>query len=679
MKRAASSFPGVASSTARPNLFSSMSLTAVTRFTVILASALILCNHVPARAQRQMEYLGRGLIAVNQGEGKVFISWRLLGTEPEELAFNVYRTVENGVPVRLNREPLAGATHFVDTEAKLDRPTSYFVRPALAGKEQEPSAPYTFSANAPARPYLSIPLRTPTGYTPNDASAGDLDGDGEYELIVHMTGRGRDNSQAGVTDEPIVQAYKLDGTKLWQINLGKNIREGAHYTQFMVYDLDGDGLAEMVCKTADGTIDGTGKVIGDANADWRHKTDALVPSRDRTGSRKAADGSLAASINGYILDGPEYLTVFDGRNGKALATTEYVPGRGKVADWGDAYGNRVDRFLACVAYLDGRRPSVVMCRGYYTRTTLVAWDWRDGKLTRRWFFDSDKLGPPGRGNPYRGQGNHNLSVADVDGDGKDEIVYGAMCVDDDGTPVYSTGLGHGDALHVSDMDPNRPGLEVFDIHENPRHPYGIEFRDAKTGAMIWGKPGGTENAPDVGRGCASDLDPRYPGYEMWGAGGQATRGLWSVKGERICERNPRSCNFAVWWDGDLLRELLNHNLVSKWNWKTESETVVLTADGCTSNNGSKATPALSADLFGDWREEVVFRATDNQELRIYTTTIPTEHRIYTLMHDPQYRLAIAWQNVAYNQPPHPGFFLGDGMKPAPRPRISTKKFEPAIR
>jgi rhamnogalacturonan endolyase len=633
--------------------------------------ATVLSGAFAAPAPRQMERLGRGVVALKSEAHKIFISWRVLGTDASDLAFNLYRATGTAAPVKLNAAPITGATNFSDTTFDPVQSNAYFVRPVCNGAEESASARFTVAAHSPVRPYLAIALQTPPGYTPNDVSVGDLDGDGEYELIVHQTGRARDNSQAGVTDEPMLQAYKLDGTRLWTINLGKNIREGAHYTQFLVYDLDGDGRAELVCKTADGTVDGTGKVIGDATADWRTKGDALVPSNDKTGSRTTPDGKRVASRAGYVLDGPEYLTVFDGRTGRALATTGYVPARGNVEDWGDGYGNRVDRFLACVAYLDGVRPSFVMCRGYYTRTTLVAWDWRDGKLTQRWFFDSDKYGPADRTNPYRGQGNHNLSVADVDGDGKDEIIYGAMCINSDGTPRYTTKLGHGDALHVSDLDPTRPGLEVFDIHENPRHPYGLEFRDANTGALIWGKPDGTENSPDVGRGLALDLDPRYPGVEMWGSGGPRVRGIYNVKGEKISERNPSSCNFAVWWDGDLLRELLNSNRIDKWNWADGTETRLLTAEGCTSNNGTKSTPALSADLLGDWREEVIWRSTDNRELRLYSTTIPTVHRLYTLMHDPQYRLAIAWQNVGYNQPPHPGFFLGDGMKPAPRPNIVT--------
>ena len=489
-------------------------------------------------------------------------------------------------------------------------------------------------------PYLSIPLQTPPGYTPNDVSVGDLDGDGEYEIVLHQAARGRDNSQAGQTEPPILEAYKFDGTLLWRINLGLNIREGAHYTQFMVYDFDGDGRAEIACKTADGTIDGVGKVIGNAKADYRNP-------------------------RGYILDGPEFLTIFDGKTGAALATADYIPPRGRVADWGDSNGNRVDRFLACVAYLDGKRPSLVMCRGYYTRTVLAAWDWRDGKLTQRWVFDSHD-GTPGN-LAFAGQGNHNLSVGDVDGDGRDEIVYGSMCVDDNGKGLWSTGFGHGDAIHLSDLDPAHPGLEIFDIHEHVRGEVGIDLRDAKTGKALWTKP-----SPDVGRGVAFDIDPRHPGHEIWAAG-PGLNALYDCQGHDIGPR-PRSCNMAVWWDGDFLRELLGGTTIAKWDFENGREVPVLTAGdfGCASNNGTKANPCLCADILGDWREEVIWRTRDARELRIFTTTIPTTHRLPTLMHDPQYRVSIAWQNVGYNQPAHTSYFLGDGMKLPPRTDISTR-------
>jgi rhamnogalacturonan endolyase len=621
-----------------------------------------------AHGQYHMENLGRGVAAVNEGNGKVFVSWRLLGTDPDGIAFNVYRATAGAAPVKLNNEPLTQATSFQDGAADLTRQNEYFVKPVINGQEGEISKPFLskVAANAPAQNYFSIKLQSPgEQYAPNDCSAADLDGDGEYEIIVHMAGHGQDNAFAGMTDEPIFQAYKMDGTLMWTINLGHNVREGAHYTHFMVADFDGDGKAEMIVKTADGTRDGTGKVIGDANADWRAK-DGFVLSRDRTGGRQE-NGQLVADLQGRILSGPEYLTVFEGATGKALATTDYVPQRGNVADWGDAYANRSDRFLASVAYLDGKLPSAIMCRGYYTRTVLAAWDWRDGKLTQRWVFDShDPAKPDNR--RFAGQGNHNMSVADVDGDGKQEIVYGAMSIDDDGTGIYTTGLGHGDAIHVSDMDPTRPGLEIMDIHENPRHKYGFEFRDAKTGEIIWGKPGiEGQNSPDVGRGVAFDIDPGHLGYEVW----SSLSGLYDCKGELISQQKPSSVNFGIWWDGDLLRELLNGNTISKWDWENNRTNNLFRAEGCQSNNGTKSTPALSGDLFGDWREEVILRTADNSELRVFTTTIPTEHRLITLMHDPQYRVAIAWQNTAYNQPPHPGFYLGAGMKPVARPNITT--------
>lgn len=597
------------------------------RIALALLTAAFLARAAPAAdPQRRMEALGRGVIAVRRPEGGAWVGWRLLGTDPRGIAFDVFRQAGEGEPVRLNPRPIAGVTFFVDEQADPAKANTYSVRPVLAVGEQAPSGRFTLAAGAPAG-YLSIPLQTPEGYGPNDASVGDLDGDGEYELVLHQVGRGRDNSQAGTTTEPVLEAYELDGTLLWRINLGKNVREGAHYTQFIVYDLDGDGRAEVACKTADGSVDGKGKVIGDPDADYRNE-------------------------RGYVLSGPEFVTVFDGRTGAALATAPYDPPRGSVAAWGDDYGNRVDRFLACVACLDGQRPSLVMCRGYYTRNVLAAWDWREGKLTHRWTFDSDD-GTPGN-RDYRGQGNHNLSVADVDDDGRDEIVYGQCTIDDNGKGLYTTGIGHGDAMHLSDLDPDHPGLEVFSIQERFADA-GANFRDARTGAVLWKKPSvmAGRDGEGPGRGLALDIDPRHRGSECW-VMGAGIRGLFNAKGEKISDVTPRSCNFGVWWDGDPLRELLDRNVITKWNWIESSETTLLTAEDCLANNGTKATPTLSADLLGDWREEVIWRARDGKSLRLYTTTIPTTTRRTTLMHDPQYRLSIAWQNVAYNQPPHTG-------------------------
>ena len=610
---------------------------------------------VPALyAQRLMENLDRGVAAARTAEGKVFVSWRLLGTEPTDLSFNLYR-VMNGRTEKLNKEPITKVTGFLDKQPDTMANLTYFVRTVIKGKEGEKSS--GFNLQQGNLPYLSIPLQTPKGYTPNDGSVGDLDGDGQYEIVLHQTGRGRDNSQAGETDPPVFQAYKLDGSLLWTINLGKNIREGAHYTQFMVYDLDGDGKAEVAMKTADGTIDAKGNVIGDSTKDYRNE-------------------------RGYVLSGPEYLTVFDGLTGRALYTTDFIPPRHAKLDpttdelkqlWGDGYGNRMDRFLAAIAYLDGKTPSLIMSRGYYTRTVIAAWNFKDGKLQKQWVFDSDDPAQPGN-KAYRGQGNHNLSVVDVDGDGRDEIVFGAMVIDDNGKGLYSTGLGHGDAQHVSDLDPSRPGLEVFGIQER-FDDAGSHMFDAKTGEILWKKAsvkaGGDGEGP--GRGLALDLDPRYPGYECWSAGAGIT-GLYDCKGNKIADNTP-ACNMGIWWDGDLLTEVLNGTSIDKWDFENAKTVRLFDAAryNCVRNNGTKSNPVLSADIWGDWREELICRTADNNELRIFTTSIPTEYKFFTLMHDPQYRLSIAWQNVAYNQPPHTSFYLGEGMKKPPKPNIVLVK------
>lgn len=613
--------------------------------------SLVVCTllHQLVFSQRIMEYLDRGVMAVRNANGKVFVSWRSLADDPASLGFNVYRTTSNKT-VKLNAAPVTNVTGFVDQTADTSA-IAYTVSALENAKEGVRSKPFLLAAGN--KPYLSIPLQTPPGYTPNDASVGDLDGDGTYEIILHQAKGGQDNSRPGFTDPPIFQAYKMDGTLLWSINLGKNIREGAHYTQFMVYDLDGDGRAEVAMKTADGTTDSRGKVIGDASKDWRNG-------------------------NGYILAGPEYLTVFDGLTGSERFTTGFIPLRHPdnlnpsvdelKAIWGDGYGNRMDRFLAGVAYLDGKTSSLIMSRGYYTRSVVTAWKWDGNKLTKQWTFDSDD-GTPGN-RAYRGQGNHNLTIADVDNDGKDEIVFGAMTIDDNGKGLYSTGLGHGDALHVTDLDPSRPGLEVFDIQERFDNA-GANFRDAKTGEVIWKKASvkAGDDGEGPGRGLALDVDPRYPGSECWVAGAGIT-GMFDCKGNKIADQTP-ACNFGIYWDGDVLSEILNSTRIDEWNYNESKVSGLLDAGqfGCRSNNGTKSTPVLSADLLGDWREEVIFRTADNSELRLFSTPIPTDTKLTTLMHDPQYRLSIAWQNVAYNQPPHTSFHLGEGMKEPAKPNI----------
>jgi rhamnogalacturonan endolyase len=595
------------------------------------ATALESATVATARG-KQVERLDRGLIAVPAAgaAGGVFLSWRLLATDAADIAFNLYRGAK-----LLNAEPLT-LSNYVDPQGRAD--SRYSVRAVVGGLEQAPK-PSDFEVSSGSQPFKTIPLKKPAdGVTPdgqrfsyavNDGSVADLDGDGVYEFIIKwQPSNARDNSQKGHTGATLIDAYRLDGTLLWRIDLGPNIRAGAHYTSFLAYDFDGDGRAELMLKTADGSVDGLGAVMGDAKADHRNAA-------------------------GYVLAGPEFLTVFNGMTGAAMASAGYLPARGDVAAWGDAYGNRVDRFLAGVAYLDGARPSAVFSRGYYTRAVLVAWDWRDGKLSRRWTFDSDIAGQE-----VKGQGAHWFSVADVDGDTRDDIVFGAATIGSDGKLIYSTGLGHGDALHVSQFDPARPGQQIFMVHESPRSygEHGLEMHDAASGKILWSMSG---EGTDVGRGICMDIDPAYPGAECWGSVG----GLMSAGGKLISEQHPRRFNFALWWDGDLLRESLDGVTIDKWNpAQFAFERLLNGADfGAASINGTKANPVLSGDLFGDWREEVVWRNADNTALLIFSTNLPTPHRLTSLMHDPQYRVQVAAQNAAYNQPPHPSFHLGVGM------------------
>jgi rhamnogalacturonan endolyase len=598
----------------------------------LLRATLIIGIHLlgafTLQAQRQMENIDRGLVAVRTSSNQVFISWRMTGPEyGSNAVYNLYRGST------LIASDLSTTNYVDNTSSGSIYSVSAVINNVEQGRSGAVSPWSTF--------YKTIPISappggtTPTGesytYTANDCSVGDLDGDGEYEIVLKWDPtNSKDNSKSGYTGNVYLDGLEMDGTRLWRINLGRNIRAGAHYTQFMVYDLDGDGYAEVACKTADGTRDGQGTVIGSSTADYRNSS-------------------------GYILSGPEYLTVFNGTNGRAMSTVNYLPARGNVSDWGDSYGNRVDRFLACIAYLDGVHPSLVMCRGYYTRSVLVAWNFNNGSLNRRWTFDTDN-----GYSSYAGQGNHNLSVADVDNDGYDEIIYGSMCVDHNGSGLWNSGLHHGDAMHVSDIDPSRPGLEVWGIHEGTSTP-GSALLDARTGQVLWQ----TANS-DAGRGVSGDLSANFAGMECWGG----TSDLRSAKNQSVGSK-PSFSNFVIWWDGDVSREISDGDRINKWGSSGESRLLTLyNYESTTTNNSTKSTPCLQADLLGDWREEVLLRSSDNTRLVLFTTTNTTNVRMYTLMHDPVYRLGIAWQNVAYNQPPHTGFFFGNGMSAPPVPNIT---------
>lgn len=577
-----------------------------------------------------VENLDRGISAISTGSG-MMVSWRFLADDSDNSIFKLYRN--NALIYTSNA---GNATCYLDKDGKST--DTYKVETVESATVVSSDTCAMQSGSNYLEVKLDVPKAQTSGitYSPNDCTVGDVDGDGQYELFVKWDpSNSKDNSQKGKTDKVFIDCYKIDGTKLWRIDLGVNIRAGAHYTQMLVADYDLDGLAEMVCKTADGTVDGVGNVIGDSSKDYRNS-------------------------NGYILSGPEYYTLFEGSTGKALDTVDYNPGRGTVSKWGDSYGNRVDRFLGAVAYLDGVKPSAVTVRGYYTRMTACAYDVVNKKLVQKWYFDTgnDKT------KPGYGDGNHNCMPADVDNDGKQEIVLGATCLDDDGSVLWCLNTGHGDAMHLGDLLPDRKGLELWICHEDK--PYGVSLVDASNGKTIFHKDGDA----DTGRCCAANVWAGNDGAEFWGLGNDVFDG----SGNTLSCRRP-AVNFLSYWDGDLEREILDGYTdkpatISKMK-NDGTLTTILSTDGAYTCNTTKGTPCLSADIFGDWREELIVRASDSKSLRIYCTPYETDYRITTLMHDPQYRNQVAGQNISYNQPPHTSFYLASNYKLPERPNVSV--------
>ncbi len=611
--------------------------------TALASTGAALCTASPAvqttvvnaaEGGMSVEYLDRGISAVNTGSG-MLVSWRWLSSDSDAAVFRLYR---DGTLIYTSNS--GDATCFLDAGGNAN---SVYKVESVSGDRVLSSDTCALKSGST---YFDLPLSPPgSGYTPNDCSVGDVDGDGVYEIFLKWDpNNSKDNSQSGVTGNVYIDCLKLNGTRLWRIDLGVNIRAGAHYTQFYVADFDLDGRAEMTCKTADGTKDGTGKVIGDGSKDYRNSS-------------------------GYILSGPEYYTLFDGATGAALDTVNYEPARGTVAKstWGDDYGNRVDRFWGTVAYLDGVHPSVVTGRGYYTRMTATAYSVENKKLKKLWAFDT---GFNSSAAGY-GDGNHNSMAADVDGDGRQEILTGATCIDDNGTVKWCLNTGHGDAMHVGDLDPSNPGLEEWICHEDKGCGYGVSLVDCDTGKTLYHENG----AGDTGRCCADNVWDGNPGAECWGNKNSANETpVISATTQQVLNCRRPSINFLSYWDGDLERELLDGATdspatISKMTGAAGKTTItnLLTTTGFYTCNTTKGTPCLSADIFGDWREELIVRAADAKSIRIYCTPYDTKYRITTLMHDPQYRTQVSAQNTAYNQPPHPSFYLGSDQPLPARP------------
>lgn len=680
-------------------------------FSLALAQAAAMGIAVPAinagaqasPATRNMETLDRGVVAMKVSDG-TYISWRRLGTEPADTKFELYR----------NQEKIAegAVTNYSDPDGQLG--DNYTV--VCNGSMSAPAA--VLEDN-----YIEIPMaQTPESdvmntdrngiyygaYTPGDGTYGDIDGDGQYEVVIlWCPPDAKDAASGGRTGKAYIDAYKLDGTFMWRIDMGYNIRAGAHDTMLMVADFNNDGKSEMILRTSDGTIDGQGNVIGDASRGLTY------------------EGSWAEMNGGKNLQGPLYVTCFDGETGKALDTIDFYPQNtiGSMEtcySFGDDFGNRCERYNSTLAYLDGVTPSVVMGRGYYfgkngrQRQAAAAYSFRNNKLTCDWTFDT----ADSKWADYVGQGNHQLEAADVDGDGFDEVTTGPLWYDQDGTILWSSQLEHGDVVHVGDFLPTNPGLEMLTAKEDyaaggahfqydngvldkmgikeaigadlekGEQSWGIIVQDAKTGRFIQTQNG----TKDTGRGMIGNIGYKDKYYVMWGAGGT---GYHDNEGNDLGNLG-LAMNGRIYWDGDLQDELQDHRgagreiLISKFNDSTGKADEIFCPEGTHSINSTKGNTCGQGDIIGDWREEfVTYIITDEKKeenkmtikgnfdkdvdvtvskstyqyaLRIYTTNIPTEYNFYTLAHDDVYRNSSGTYNNCYNQPPHISWYMNDHME-----------------
>src|SRR5574344_410655 len=619
-----------------------------THLTILLFLCLMTSTQIMAKKKSigpkynavQMERLGRGLTVIHQGNGIVSVSWRLLIGDKEKSGFDLYRLSQQAnrttSEVKLNDKPIMTSTFFQDKGINTNQLHTYILKDSKNHKTLDSCR---LTPEQASRPYLCIPLEkieseTSEAYFPNDVSVGDLDGDGSLEFIVSRQVGNLSTTQKGISGGTIrLEAYQLNGKRLWHLDLGPNIREGASYFSFVVYDFNGDGRAEIAIKTAEGTTFGDGQTIGDVNND---------------GITDYVDRSVQSNTYGKIIEGPEFISMVEGISGKELDRAPFIK-RGDLSDWGDIDASQVDKMLSGIAYLDGKRPSYIISRGGKGRLVVEAWDFRNGKWTKRWVFDTDANNH--KYMAFSNQNSENLCISDIDSDGKDEIISGACALDDTGSGLYSTGLGYGVQTLIGDLDPMEKGLEVFQGHHFSPNSNGCTLRCAISGDVIQS----FYTAKPVNQVFSADIDPEYYGNEFWWSG---SNGVYACNGKLLSGKTPTASG-VIWWDGDLSRETFQKFYIYKWLGQSEIRLFDGKGKGLTWIHANLGKPCFSGDILGDWREEIIWPSENGQEIRIYTTPIPTNHRILCLMQDPVYRMGIATQNAGNNTCPNTGFYLGN--------------------
>ena len=643
---------------------------------LLILLAVVLCDSASAQLQLK-EKLNRAPVAVKTSQG-ILVSWRYLEADGDA-TFSVYR---NGTLVKSD---IAYVTNFLDAEGKAG--DTYKVESSKGGEATCTAWDNMFTKISIPRP---APRKSLAGdltgyYRPDDISVGDVDGDGDYELIVKwLPDNQRDSNKNGFASATYIDCYEMNGTQKWRIDVGDGIRSGNHTTQFLVYDFDGDGKAELILKTAPDTKDGLGNYVTQAG-------DATI--------KAIGPATVQVNTDGRVTAGAEFLTVFNGETGAAMHTIFYSPSRSMAdfpsgdtsynASWGDNSYNRGERYNAAVAYLDGqdKLPTAIMQRGYYSACYIWAVDWDGTALKTRWLHKgtaqwswsivdasgtelaNDITNPvTSQGKSSYGQGVHGISIGDVNNDGKDDICIGSATIGHDGKLLCATGFGHGDAIHLADLCHDRPGLEVMMPHEES--PFGWDVHDATTGEVLVNATGTQGN----GRGLACDFVPAERGYEFWSSDDNEIRSC--NYGSTVSSSKPDT-NFRIYWTGDPYDQTFDGRYDETngcspriRTWNTASKDIVTFQEFADYGkpqtcNTTKATPCLQADLLGDWREEIIMTSYETDwsaptcDLLIYSTPEPTEYRVPCLMEDHMYRMGIAWQNSSDNQPPHLGYYLPD--------------------